>query len=793
MKVLRLIILFIAGLILVGFGEEQIRNPDKDSLSRRKKYFDQLLSVLLPDHFGWAEPPRLAMYNKTINPRPTPIDSTWTTWRKRTGELPPDFEKMPSLPFLPDPMIIDEGGQNIQVKTYDQWIIKRQWLSEQTQHWITGTVPPPPGNLRAQLLEERRIGDFTEQDILLKFGPEFKAQLHITLLIPPGKGPFPVIICQWIKDRYVWLQEGVRRGYIGVRYRATEPAYGNPDDSEDYAGIWWPEYDFSTLMRWGWSASRTIDYLYTLPFVNKDQIALTGLSRNGKMALWAAAFDERIKAVVPISGGTGGENPFRYTNERYNTEPLELSTRVAPHWYNPRLRFFVGRENKLPVDQNSLMALIAPRGLMLTSSITETAGNPWGIEQAYLSAKKVYDFLGAGDNIVLDLRDGLHAPAARDMEKYIDFFDYIFGRGDIKPTNKLYYDYSFSKWLGLSGESVDPLDYEIKGPGELLKDEKGLKPGNPDEWEKKKKDIQNQIKWMLGDAPPELGKVAFGPHSDYLKEVVGSPQVKKNLGSQVISFGNLYYPLASDNETARTNLPVIIYLHEYSYVKGFATSNRGQNVGDLINRFTDQGYAVYLFDQIGFGTRIEEGRLFYERFPNWSKMGRMVADVRSAVDELSEIDFLNKNQIYVAGYSLGGTVGLYSAALDERIAGVISVCGFTPMRTDYPGKSAEGIYCYSHLHGLIPRLGFFAGNENRIPYDFNEILASIAPRPLLIVAPTWDQYASQEDIKVSVSEATKIYNLYGAGKMIQLHTPEDYGRFTSAMKDGVIEWVRDSF
>ena len=157
------------------------------------------------------------------------------------------------------------------------------------------------------------------------------------------------------------------------------------------------------------------------------------------MALWAAAYDERIKAVVPISGGTGGEDPFRYTAEKYSNETIEVLSRIRPHWLHPRLRFFVGRESKMPVDQNSLMALIAPRGLMLTSSITESAGNPWGIEQAYLSAKKAYEFLGAEDKTAIDLRHGLHAPAARDIEAYLDFFDYVFGRGHIKPINKLYY------------------------------------------------------------------------------------------------------------------------------------------------------------------------------------------------------------------------------------------------------------------------------------------------------------------------------------------------------------------
>ena len=62
--------------------------------------------------------------------------------------------------------------------------------------------------------------------------------------------------------------------------------------------------------------------------------------------------------------------------------------RDLPHISHPRLRFFVGRENKLPVDQNSLMAMVAPSGLMLTSSITETAGNPWEVTRLIYPQKK---------------------------------------------------------------------------------------------------------------------------------------------------------------------------------------------------------------------------------------------------------------------------------------------------------------------------------------------------------------------------------------------------------------------
>ena len=747
----------------------------------RQEYLQQLLLVFPPD-VTRASADQLP---GTPPAHVSPEDFLWRDWIKRTGELPPDFDEMPSLPFLPDPLILDEGGKNISVTTMSQWKEKREEMTRLAQHWITGTIPPAPGNLQVELLEERKLEQLTEKTVLLRFGPGLKAQLHVTLLIPPGNGPFPVFICPWKKDNYSWVQAAVRRGYIGCRFTATDPKYGYPDDSEEYEKIWWPEYDFSALMRWGWGASRAIDYLYTLDYVNKEQIALTGLSRNGKMALWAAAYDERIKAVVPISGGTGGENPTRYTADKYNNEPMAGTTRGRPHWMHARLRFFSGREGKLPVDQNSLMALIAPRGLMITSSVTESAGNPWGIEQAYLSARKAYEFLGAGDKIALDLRYGLHSPAYRDMERYLDFFDYVFGRGGIKPENKLIYDYTFPKWLNLSGEIIDPTAWPAKGIEDLLIDSQGKVIKNSSAWKEKVPDIRLRINWGLGMEPPSIGP---GSQSDYLQDVIGLPRVGKDITSTPFLFGRLYYQTDSAGQGNGKKLPVVIYLHEYAYATGIAKK------GDIISRFVNAGYAVYLYDQIGFGSRLdEESRLFYDRFPHWSKMGRMVADVRWAVDALSELELIDSQRIYVAGYSLGGAVGLYSAALDERIAGVISVCGFTPMRLNTPGQTAEGIYEYSHLHGLLPRLGFFIKNETHIPYDFHEILATIAPRPLLIIAPTWDQYASFSDIQNCLGEVKKVYDLYKQNNKVELLSPEDYNRFSEEMKDQMISWVIQNF
>jgi poly(3-hydroxybutyrate) depolymerase len=151
---------------------------------------------------------------------------------------------------------------------------------------------------------------------------------------------------------------------------------------------------------------------------------------------------------------------------------------------------------------------------------------------------------------------------------------------------------------------------------------------------------------------------------------------------------------------------------------------------------------------------------------------------------------IDPSRIFVAGYSLGAKVGLYAAALDERIAGVISVAGFTPLRLG-AATGSEGIRVYSHLHGLLPRLGFFVGSEARVPYDYHEVLACIAPRPVLVIAPAMDKDAALDDVRRCVGEVKKIYGLYGETDRILLSVPDDYNRFSTEMRATANQWLRD--
>lgn len=686
--------------------------------------------------------------SRTATARINAVDRSWEDWLKRTGASQPDFLEMRSQPMLPDPL---EG-----VRTRADWQKRREWIRAEYEKWIFGRMPPPPGNVRAVVTDSRSDGGVKVREVRLEFGPSHKATLRLQLIIPPGKGPFPVFLTNHPRTR-PWIVPAVRRGYIGCIYYAADPIYGSPDDSDPYIEIY-PEYDFSALARWAWAAMRAVDYLVGLPEVDKARIGIAGHSRNGKQALLAAAFDDRIGAAVPSSGNTGEGDAWRYTTDTFANETIEQITGNFPGWFHPRFRFFAGREHKLPVDQNMLMAMIAPRGLLMASAYAETQGNHFGFEQAYRSVRKVYEFLGARDKVGLALRAGEHPTTAEDIERYVDFFDSVFGRSKRPPPETFVHGYTFERWKQLSGESIDPA--------------LGKRDG----------DLRTRIQWLLGDEPPVVPfpnrKTIEGrtmTNEGWIGGMLGRPLSGKGFKAFAVPFGDdLKADLYMPDPAPAGKLPAVIWLHSYSYPTGYS-----RYAGPLIRSFIEHGIAVLSFDQIGFGTRIHQATRFYERYPHWSLLGKMVGDTRAAVDALSALDGIDASRIYLAGYHLGGKIALFTAALDPRVAAVSVSGAFTPLR--HTSAHTEGLHHYATLHGLVPRLGFFLRHESRVPVDYDEILASIG-RPVLIRAPLYDRYADAAAVRKAVESAR-------TNGRVELREPSDFNRMAPAAQREFAVWL----
>jgi hypothetical protein len=121
---------------------------------------------------------------------------------------------------------------------------------------------------------------------------------------------------------------------------------------------------------------------------------------------------------------------------------------------------------------------------------------------------------------------------------------------------------------------------------------------------------------------------------------------------------------------------------------------------------------------------------------------------------------------------------------------VISVAGFTPMRLDTADKGTGGIARWSHWLPLLPRLGAFIGQETRIPYDFHEIIAAIAPRPAVIMTPQVDYQSTAADILVCLNEARKVYELLKADQTLALFVANDYNRFSPELQEQVLDQLK---
>jgi dienelactone hydrolase len=770
------------------------QSADAESLARRQAAMDTLTTILGPTP---------AKFRGRLNA----FDKTWEEWQARTGELPPDFDAMPSMADLPDPLVPLGHPGAARITTPGQWRRQRDAIRAGFEHWVYGTMPPAPDNLTGRIVASTREGDVTVEDVLLEFGPERRATLRVQLLVPPGPGPFPVFLTNHPRRR-PWVNTAVRRGYIGCIVSAIDSSYDDlgpevRDDSDAWIDIY-PESDFSMIARWAWAAMRAVDYLVTRTDVNAKQIGITGHSRNSKSALLAAAFDERIAAVVPSRGNNGDQIPWRFASDVYLSESLSELTSGIPNWFHPRLRFFTGREHKLPIDQNLLVSLVAPRGFLFSHAFTEHQGNVLGVEASYRSVKPVWRFLGREGNLGLYQQPGEHAAAVEDIEVYLDFFDAVFGRKKIPVPEMWVRNYTYDRWRQLSGESVDPTRYPVRRTGDFMPETPGAVIDSAAAWRVQRASIQERLRWALGEEPAgvllPMGRdlrEGYTIDEGHLGALL--PRPAQGMRARGVGFGDnlraeIYLPDGFEVPRAATansappaaakRLPVVIWLHPYSYATGYS---RYAMWAPLVRR----GFLVMAFDQIGFGSRATQALRFYERYPHWSLLGKMVADVRSAVTSLSAMNSVDPSQIYLMGYGLGGKLAVVAAALDERVSGTVAISGFAPLRLDTPAKGTEGIGHYSDVHGLLPRFGFFKGHLDRLPIDFDEILAAIAPRPVWIGASVLDRFNPVDDVRRAAAEARRAYSLLGAGDAIHVETPIDFSALPDASMRQASAWLKN--
>jgi cephalosporin-C deacetylase-like acetyl esterase len=776
-----------------------------------------LFSIVFPA-LGMTSQERKAYLEKFVQTLPTV--ASFNMWLERTSELPPDFDALPKTNGLPDPLRFMDGRV---VKTAEDWKARRAEIFALEQKYDIGTFPPKPKLDNVVVLSENNANAQITRTLRLEFGPDRKATLRATITIPAGDGPFPVMMSPSINNGGAGGFGGAAlpRGYISAGFAGND----GQNDANAYVPLY-PDFDFADLPRRAWSGQMLVDYLYTLPQVDKAHIALNGYSRDGKMALIAAALDTRIAAVIPGSTGVGGVMPWRLGSERGFGESIESTTRNFPTWFVPRLRFFSGREDRLPVDGNLLVTLVAPRACLITYGNNDEVSQPWPMEQAYRSALRAYQVLGKPEALSVMHSPGYHG--ANDVQAAMNWLDFQFGRSQTKWTNELVYPWDYDKWQAQVKEKVEVSKYPARKLTDTLIASGGRTIASVSDWEKKSAEIRKAVEWMLGDKTPGAlanpfplpklgdpsepaaarggrggaapanvtlfddihGTKARGNSYGWINTAVQATTKRKITFPSASGFGMIEADLFTPNNAAAgAKLPTVIWLHGYSSSLGYSWVYH-YDVHPVL-ALAQAGYAVLAFDQSGFGSRQIEAAAFYDKYPRWSQMGHMVEDTRTAIDAVSKDAQVDPSRIYLLGYSMGANIALHTAVLDSRVKGVVSLNGFTPMRTDTEKKGTGGIARYFREHDLLPRMGAFAGKEAQLPYDYDELISAIAPRPVYVLAAQFDRDATPTDVKLAVDQAKKVYSLYNATGNIMLDEPWDYNRLPQGTEDRMIKWMAE--
>jgi hypothetical protein len=153
--------------------------------------------------------------------------------------------------------------------------------------------------------------------------------------------------------------------------------------------------DWGVLSAWAWGASRALDYFETDKSVDARQVGVEGHSRWGKATIVAMACDQRFAIAYVSSSGEGGAKIHRHN---YGESVEAVCGTSEYHWMAGNFLKYAGHWDDLPVDSHELVALCAPRPVMITGgTYADRHADAKGMFQAAAGAGPVYRLLGKKD------------------------------------------------------------------------------------------------------------------------------------------------------------------------------------------------------------------------------------------------------------------------------------------------------------------------------------------------------------------------------------------------------------
>lgn len=333
------------------------------------------------------------------------------------------------LSTVPPILVMKDGGR---VTSAEQWARRRAELIEVFEREVYGRIPANVPKIAWEVRSTSqgesdgiptvtrvlagRVDNSAYPDLSVEIQATYTvpanaaASVPIVVEISPGRRlrlPTTQATTQRAQRGIPWTQQAIANGW---GYASLSAYSIQPDNDQLTSGIIGltnrgrpraPE-QWGALRAWAWGVSRLVDYFEADEGAKVDpkRVAVVGVSRFGKAALVAQAFDERIAVGFIGSSGAGGAKLLRH---QWGEAVENLTSNAEYHWFAGNFLKYAGEDPKrttadLPVDAHQLIALCAPRPCLISYGVPEKGDAEWvdarGSWMATQLASEVYELLG---------------------------------------------------------------------------------------------------------------------------------------------------------------------------------------------------------------------------------------------------------------------------------------------------------------------------------------------------------------------------------------------------------------
>jgi len=306
----------------------------------------------------------------------------------------PEPSALVSIPKLPDPFKLGAGTR---ITTKAEWACRRAELKALAEKYIYGVMPPKPSSVTAMPMGNKLFITCTDGGTSITFS--------ITVSKPSSAvGPAPAIV--GLSGSSLG---GVPSGIGSITFDNSQLAQQANQTSRN-KGLFFDLYGkevagSSACIAWAWGVSRIIDALEQVDMgINPARLGVTGCSRNGKGALVAGIWDDRIALAIPEESGSGGVSSWRVAAQENLEQAGGVQTAseiVAENvWLSTAFETFArGDITKLPIDQHEVIAIRAPLPMLIIENSSQLWLGPKSCYASGRAAFQVWTALGRPDTM----------------------------------------------------------------------------------------------------------------------------------------------------------------------------------------------------------------------------------------------------------------------------------------------------------------------------------------------------------------------------------------------------------